>query len=232
MKSRVCSIALASLLGASAQAAPITVAGFTFAEGEAAFADDTVVVSGTVTGATAAQVQSTLVGSNVGDSIRVITPDVAVIDVLFTDNAIENGSGTDLVIFELSGADLPNQPRPPGYADLNERFEVSLFVSGVFTSFVEVIPVSTGILAPHDSTLAVYAVEVDLDDFGAALGSQIDRLQIRLVDHLVTRSADPTAFGALHSVPEPGAGLLIFAASALGLVAAKRDSAWTRARSS
>jgi hypothetical protein len=79
-------------------------AGFTFALGEQSFADDAVVVSGTVTSATPAQVQSTLVGSYLGDSIRVITPDVAEIEIVFSDNTIINGPGTDLVIFELSGS--------------------------------------------------------------------------------------------------------------------------------
>ena len=99
-----------------ASAAPITVAGFTFAQGELDFADDAVVISGTVTGATAAQVRSTLIGASLRDSIRLITPDVAVVEIAFSDNAIVNGPGTDLVIFELSGSG-----RPVGYADATER---------------------------------------------------------------------------------------------------------------
>src|SRR5512145_2128749 len=101
---RVAVAAASCCLALAAEAAPITVAGFTFPAGEEAFADEAVVVSGTVTGATAEQVQSTLVGSHLGDSIRVITPDVAVIEIAFSDNVIVNGPGTDLVIFELSGS--------------------------------------------------------------------------------------------------------------------------------
>lgn len=227
MKIAVCSLALSFVIASAAEASPITVGGFTFTEGEAAFADAATVVSGTVTGATATEVNDTLVGSGVGDSIRVITPDVAVIEVLFSDNAIENGLGTDLIVFELSGS-----APAAGFADVNERFEVSLLISGAFTSFVEVVPISTGVIAPHDSTLAVYAVEIDLDDFGASPGGHVDRLQIRLIDHLVTRSADPTAFGALHSAPEPRLVLLALAASVFAWLTIKTGSAWTPARSS
>jgi hypothetical protein len=79
------------------------------------------VIPGAVTGTTDEQVRSTLVGSNLGDSIRVITPDVAAIEISFSDNLISNGDGTDLVIFELSGS-----ATSVGFADVNERFEVSV----------------------------------------------------------------------------------------------------------
>jgi len=190
----------------TANATPLVVAGFTFEAGEQAFADDAFVSSGTVTGATDEQVRSTLVGSNLGDSIRVITPDVAVIEILFTDNLILNGDGSDLVIFELSGS-----ATPVGFADVNERFEVSVLGGGGFSSFVEVVPVNTGFLAPHDTSLSAYAVDLDLADFGFAPGETTGSVRIRLVDHLVSRSADPTGVGALNStpIPEPGTGLLM-----------------------
>jgi len=205
-------------LPAATIAAPLTVAGFTFSAGEEAFADDAVVVSGIVTGATAAQVRSTLVGSNLGDSIRVITPDIAVIEVVFSDNALVNGTGTDLVIFELSGS-----APPVGFADVREKFELSVLSGSGFSSFVEVVPVNTGFLAPHDSTLSAYVVEIDLASFGFSDGESTQRVRIRLVDHLETRSADPTALGALHStpVPEPGPGFLL-ALGLLGLTTARR----------
>jgi hypothetical protein len=202
------------LFAASATATPITVGGFTFPRGEAAFADDAIVTSGVVTGSNAAAVRQTLVGSHVGDSIRVITPDIAVIEIHFTDNAVENGSGTDLVLFELSGSGFP-----VGQGDPTEKFEFSVFDGSTFTPFIEVVPVNTGVVAPHDSTLSVYAVQIDLQDYGFAPGQTTQRIQIRLVDNLAgTRSADPTAFGALNSVPvsEPFLTLL-FAWGALAL---------------
>lgn len=201
------SLLLVEVLARTAAAAPIAVAGFTFAQGEQAFADDAMVVSGTVTGATPAQVRSTLAGSSLGDSIRVITPDVAVIEVVFSDNAIVNGSGTDLVIFELSGSG-----RPVGYADITEKFEFSVLGASGFTPFVDVVPVNTGFLAPHDASLSAYVVQIDLADFGFAADETTQRVQIRLVDNLAgTRSADPTGFGALNSVPvpEPSTGFLL-----------------------
>jgi hypothetical protein len=165
-----------------------------------------VVGSGTVTGATTAQIRSTLIGSSLGDSIRVITPDVA-IEVVFSDNAIVNGLGTDLVIFELSGSG-----RPIGYADATEKFEFSVLGASGFSPFAEVVPVNTGYLAPHDASLSAYVVQIDLADFGFATDEATQRVQIRLVDNLAgTRSADPTGFGALNSAPapEPSTGFLL-----------------------
>ncbi len=205
-------VSVASLcLAVAAGAVPITVAGFTFSAGEGAFADDAVVVSGTVTSATDEQVRATLVGSSLGDSIRVITPDIAVIELVFSDNAVVNGPGTDLVIFELSGS-----AQPVGFADAREKFEFSVLDGSGFSPFVEVVPVNTGFLAPHDSTLSAYVVQVDLASFAFSDGQSAQRVRIRLVDNLATRSADPTALGAVHStpVPEPASGLLM----ALGLL--------------
>ncbi|HXK24306.1 MAG TPA: hypothetical protein VMS55_16680 [Myxococcota bacterium] len=88
-------------------APPLVVAGFKFEAGEQAFADDALVISGAVTGTTDEQVRSTLVGSHLGNSIRVITTDVAVIEVAFSDNLIWNGDGNDFVILELSGSATP-----------------------------------------------------------------------------------------------------------------------------
>ncbi|HXK23440.1 MAG TPA: hypothetical protein VMS55_12270 [Myxococcota bacterium] len=120
--------------------------------------------------------RSTLVGSHLGDSIRVITPDVAVIEISFTDNLILNGDGIDLVIFELSGS-----AQPVGFADVNERFEVSVLGGAGFSPFVEVVPVNTGFVAPHDPTLSAYVVELDLADFGFPPGETTGRASRTLV---------------------------------------------------
>ncbi len=199
----------AAAIPLASAAAPISVAGFFFANGEDDFAQNAVVVSGTVTGSSAAQVRAVLVGSNISDSIRVITPDIAVIEITFGSRQILNLVGPDAVIFELSGDQAVGTP------NYNERFEVSVFNGTNFTPFQVVIPLATGFDDPADATLDVFAVQLDLSDYGIAAGASTDRIRIRLVDNLVTRSADPTAVGLLHSVPEPptisyvGAVLLI-----------------------
>lgn len=215
---------VALAIPAGMAALPLNLAGYDFQAGEEAFADDAAVVSGTVTGATSATVFSTLVGSNLGDSIRVITPDVAVIEVSFLDNVIVNGPGADLIVFELSGASTP-----VGFADANERFEISVLNGSDFSPFQEFVPVNTGFLAPHDPSLSAYVVEIDLSDFGLAVGETTQSIRLRLVDHLVSRSADPTALGALNSlpVPEPSTGLLsLFGIT--GLVVRRRQMNWSR----
>jgi len=225
VRSLLAALAALCALRLNAEATPQVVAGFPFEAGEQAFADDAVVISGIVTGATDEQVRSTLVGSNLGDSIRVITPDVAIIEISFTDNLIQNGDGNDLVIFELSGS-----AKPVGFADVNERFEVSLLGGAGFSPFVEVVPVNTGFVAPHDPTLSAYVVELDLADFGFAPGETTGSVRIRLVDHLVSRSADPTALGALNSIPipEPYPGFLIGIGLASIAIVKRRTPAFRR----
>lgn len=97
-----------------------------------------------------------------------------------------------------------------------ERFEISIFNRADFSQFVEVVPMNTGFLAPHDSSLSAYVMEIDLSDFGLSPNETTQSIRLRLVDHLVSRSADPTAVGALNSlpVPEPSIGALCL----LGLV--------------
>jgi len=192
-------------LGVSAASAtPITVGGYVFEAGEEAFADDVALVEGSLTTHTEEQARQILSGSYVGDTIRVITPDVAVLEIVFTDNAILNGPGTDLVIFELSGA------LGAGTPDHTERFEVTVFDGSAFPPFVSFDPIDTGYPDPNGG-LNIFAVEIDVSNFGVASGATTQRVRIRLVDNLVHRSADPTALGALSSVsvPEPAPTLLV-----------------------
>jgi hypothetical protein len=187
------------------RATALTIAGFTFPEGEEAFADDAFIAEGVVTGFTEEEVRQRITGSDVGPGFRVIHPDEAVIEVLFTDNAIVNQSGTDLVIFERSGA------LGAGIPDPRERFGVSIFNGFSFSPFVNFDPVDTGFSA-SGGTLNLFVVEIDLAAFGIPAGASTDRLRIHLFDNLAgTRSADPTALGALHSapVPEPATGALL-----------------------
>ena len=121
---------------ATASAVPITVGGFTFSAGEAAFADDASLVSGsgvrftcTAGGAAASSLAEALSGSDVTQCANVSGGGDGIVEILFTDNSIVNGAGTDLVIFEVSG------PQSPGTPDPRERFEVSIFDGSSFSSF-------------------------------------------------------------------------------------------------
>jgi hypothetical protein len=197
----------------SVSAAPITVGGFTFDAGEAAFADDAVLVSGSgvrfscAAGVGAASsFAEALSGSDVTQCANVSGGGDGILEVLFNDNSIINGVGTDLVIFEVSG------PQAVGTPDPRERFEVSVFDGTAYSSFTAFDPVATGYGTP-DPTLDVFAVEIDLSAFGIAMGAQVDRVRLHLFDNgLGSKGADIAALGAVNSialVPEPSTALLL-----------------------
>jgi PEP-CTERM motif len=216
---------LVVFLSTHAHAAPISVGGFTFAAGEEAFADDASLVSGVITGADEARIRTVLIGSNISDSFNTGDSDGGIVEVLFTDNVIVNGPGTDLVIFELSG------DRPPGTPDPREIFGVSVFDGSSFPSFVTVTPIATGFSDRADPTLDVFAVQVDIRAFGIAPGASTDRVRLHIFNaNLGTKSADLTAFGALNSgpVPEPGTLFLVAPGLAALLWRAGRQAAVQR----
>lgn len=204
-----------------AKAAPISVGGFTFAEGEAAFADSASLAFGSgvrfncVAGGTAASSYAeALSGSDVTQCVNVEGGGDGVVEVRFTDNLISNGSGADLVIFEVSG------PQSPGTPDPRERFEVSVFDGSAFSAFVAFDPAATGFDTP-DPTLDIFEVQIDLSSFGIAGGGSVDRIRLHLFDNgLGTKGADVAALGALHSVPE--LSTLLLALSGVTLLAASR----------
>ncbi len=197
----------------SSSATPISVAGFNFAAGEIAFADDAFLVSGsgvrfncTAGGTAASSFGEALSGSDVTQCVNVVGGGDGIVEVLFTDNSIANGAGVDLVIFEVSG------PQSPGTPDPAERFEVSVFDGSAYSPFVAFDPIATGFGTP-DPTLDVFAVQIDLSAFGIAPGSQIDRVRLHLFDNgQGSKGADIAALGALNSgapVPEPSPILLL-----------------------
>jgi hypothetical protein len=222
----------------AAAAAPISIAGFSFADGERAFADEAILVSGLlrhtcVAGASvtpALSISEALSGSDVSRCVNNNEGDAGVVEIRFTDNAIRNGVGPDLVIFELSG------PLPAGTPDPRERFEVSLFDGTAFSPFLTVDPVATGVNTVTDPTLDVFAVQVDLAGFGMPTGATVDRLRLHVFDvGLGTASADVAALGALQSVPEASSLLLVQASLALLLAGrlwprSTRPGASSRAR--
>lgn len=215
---RTCAfVALYLVLPTVGYAASISVGGFTFPAGEQAFADDAILVSGVITGADAAGIRSTLVGSDISDSFNTGDSDGGIVEVRFTDNLILNGPGTDLVIFELSGDKSVGTPDP------KEIFDVSVYDGSAFSAFVTVTPIETGFPDPADTSLDVYAVEIDLGAFGIPSGGTTDRVRLHIYNpNLGSKSADLTALGALYSVPEPATGLLCLLGT---LLAARRGVA-------
>ncbi len=204
------------LLPAAAFGSPISVGGFSFAAGEAAFADTASLVSGsgvrftcTAGGTAASSYAEALSGSDVTQCVNVVGGGDGIVEVQFTDNAVQNGTGTDLIIFEVSG------PQSPGTPDPAEHFEVSIFNGTAYSAFVGFDPVATGFGTP-DPTLDIFAVQIDLSSFGIASGALVDRVRLHLFDNgLGSKGGDIAALGALNSIPEPSTALLL----ATGLVA-------------
>jgi hypothetical protein len=211
---RVClQIGFLFVCAGAANGAPITVGGFTFTDGEAAFADDAFLVSGTIRMCgggfpPATSIDVALSGSNVSDCANNNTGDSGIIEILFNDNSVVNGPGPDLVIFELSG------PLALGTPDPRERFELSVFDGTAFTPLQGFDPIATGFNSCGDPSvcLDLFAVAIDLGAFGLVDGATTGRLQLRIFDvGLGTKSADITAVGALNSqpVPEPSTLALV-----------------------
>ena len=194
-------------------ASALTLGGFTFELGERAFADDGFLVSGTIRWwcGSGTSIRDSISGSDLSDCLNNNTGDSGIVEVLFLDNTIVNGPGTDLVIFELSGHLDPGTPDP------RERFGVSIFDGTSFSPFVEFNPIATG-MESLPGALDIFVVEIELADFGLAAGAQTQRVRLHIFDvGLGTKSADIGALGALNSdpVPEPTAVALLLLGIAL-----------------
>jgi hypothetical protein len=188
--------------------APLSVGGFTFPGGESAFADDAALVSGTIRSnctagpsvSPATSLPQAITGSDLSFCINNNTGNSGVVEIIFVNNLIVNGAGTDLVIFELSGA------LPAGTPEPRERFGVSIFDGSSFTAFAEFDPVATGLTSfgTPSEFLDVFAVEIDLTSFGSSPGVTVDRVRLHIFDvGAGTKSGDVAALGALNSIPEP-----------------------------
>jgi hypothetical protein len=203
------------LFVSGASASPITVGGFNFPAGEEAFGDHAVLAAGTIRfnclgggwGVTepAESVSEALSGSDLSLCVNNDTGDSGVVEVLFLNNAILNGPGVDLVVFELSGA------MPPGTPDPKENFGISIYDGVTFTPFSYFDPLATGTSFCGDPTLCLdtFSVQVELSDFGIPEGGLVHRVQLHIFDvGLGTKSADIGALGALNSIPEPSTFVL------------------------
>jgi hypothetical protein len=124
----------------------------------------------------------------------------------FTDNALVNGSGDDLAIFEV---------------DIADSFLVSLTVGGETRTYASTY---TG---QNSSGFKINVAMVNLDDFGVAPGTVLDSVVIGL--SLVTGGDNPgtpslSLVGAINSasIPDGASTLTLAGISALALVGLSR----------
>jgi hypothetical protein len=205
------------LFATSAFASPINVGGYSFS-GEAAFADDAFLVSGTIrfnclgggwgVNPEATSVAEALAGSDLSHCVNNDTGNSGVVEAIFSDNLILNGPGPDLVVFELSGALAAGTPDP------RESFGISVHDGAAFTPFTYFDPIATGTSFCGDPAqcLDTFSVEIDLSAFALSDGETVNRVRLHIFDvGLGTKSADIGALGALNSapIPEPSTALLV-----------------------
>jgi hypothetical protein len=185
--------------------AQIPVAGYTFYGGDAAFADDVALVSGSADftckwnkALPGASFTEALAGVDLGRCVSSAAAEGGVIEVSFTDNLAMNGEGPDVLIFELSMA------YGPGFVNRMQNFGVSVPVDGGLSPFMYFDPVATAIHECGYGTpcAGIHRVALDLSDFGVPEGELIDHLQLHIYDvGLGHGSADVAVVGALHSAP-------------------------------
>ena len=179
-------------LAQSNQCPALTIGGITFTAGERAFADDATKVIGTLIfqGGATTLVQA-VTGTNLPTNVTANTtiPGKHGIDVIFTNNVIENGPGADLVIFDL------DEPSPINVAI--KRANGSMTAQrGYFTAPT---PVPTVVNTPDLGQLDLMAVQIDLSDYGIPLGEKITC--IRIFFDTAGEVATITAVGGLNVPP-------------------------------
>jgi hypothetical protein len=187
-------LALAMSLGAGRAEAVIVVGGINFNDN--AFADVLLDSFGTFSLGGAGTLEDNLVGSNVNDYAFSFTAG-SFVQLGFTDNAVLNGAGNDLALFELGVPDT-----------------LQVRINGVTLPYVTV---DTGFMG---GGFALNVALVDLSSFGLGAGSTISDVYIGMDTPGAGTVPSLTAAGAINStdtaaVPEPGTLLLLGSGAAM-----------------
>ena len=184
-------------LGNSVRANDIMVGTFTF--DELAFADNaTQIDSGTIS----------LFGSpkpiDLNDALTGFSPKKAIVNIGLAGNANHfqldfidllavNATGADIVFFDARFSADPYEiaVRPVG----------SSFTA--FVSYAEADFIDTGTIGPGLAISLIFALPIELDDFGLASDTVVDAIQFRsLVNSEGTNNGDPVMAGVLNAAPD------------------------------
>ena len=129
----------------------------------------------------------------------------------FTDLLAVNAAGDDLVFFD---ARFSEDPYEIAVREVGSGF--TSFLSFLVTDFVD-----TGEFGPNFSSL--FALPIELDDFGLAAGTVVDAIQFRALENSSeVIDGDPVMAAVLNTVPEPSTLLLAFTAFLLALSCHRR----------
>ena len=124
----------------------------------------------------------------------------------FTDLLAVNAAGDDLVFFD---ARFSEDPYEIAVREVGSSF--SSFLSFTVADFVD-----TGEFGPNSSSL--FALPIELDDFGLAAGTVVDAIQFRALENSPGNiDGDPVMAAALNTVPEPSTLVLTFTAILIAL---------------
>jgi len=199
----ICAVAGLIMVVSSTANASITVAGITFDDG--AFADEVLGVSGSPTferiiGPTAfnrvaTTAEDALLGSDLASSTIELNSSQSV-TVGFTDNAVINLAGYDLIIFETFSG-------PEGGPVQVEIAGVTQFEAAVSLGQFEVLPGVTNY---------INAMYIELDDYGFAANQMTQYVRAW------GGSSEYAAFGAVNNYVIPAPGAILLGSLGVGLV--------------